>query len=204
MDALTPAIHDDIRGVPGSFEKTFNGLKALSKIKSSYPNINFNVISIILNENLEELLPLANLLKSLKVNSIQFQPLLVNNLIMNTRSNRAKYWIPKERLPLLDEVIDGLVEFKRRNYHLVRNSEENLKLAEKYFRGALTDKDVECLYAVKTMLVANNGEVTTCFDCYGNVRKNSLKEIFYSASAKKARQKVAACKQPCLLSCFCD
>lgn len=204
LDALTPAIHDDIRGISGSFEKTFNGLKILSRIKNSYININFNTISIILNENLEELLPLTGVLKSLNVNSVQFQPLLANNLIMKQRSRTVKYWIPEERFPVLDKVIDNLVAFKRQNFYFVRNSENNLRLAKKYFRNILTNADVRCLYASRTMLIASNGDVTTCFDCYGNIRKSPLKEIFYSAAAQKARQRVSACRQPCLLPCFCD
>lgn len=204
LDGLTSEIHDDIRGAEGCFERTSNGLKLLSEFKKIYPAINFNVISVILNSNLEELLPLANFLKSLNVNSIQFQPLLANNLIMNERSNRAKYWIPEKRLPILDKAVDGLIEFKRTHSALVRNSENNLKLVKKYFRNILTCEDVKCLYGIKTILVANNGNVTTCFDCYGNIRRSPLKEIFYSVSAQKARQGVASCSHPCLLPCFCD
>jgi len=204
LDALTPQIHDDIRGTEGCFERTFNSLKILSELKKNYPAINFNTISIILNENLEELLSLANLLKSLNVNSIQFQPLLSNNLIMKERSSRVKYWIPQERLPVLDRVIDTLVEFKKQNIYLVQNSEDNLRLVKKYFRSLLTQDEIKCLYATKTMLIANNGDVTTCFDCYGNVRKNSLWVIYNSNEAERARKRVKNCRTPCLLPCFTD
>ena len=204
LDALTPSIHNDIRGADGCFEKTINGLKILSHLKKNYPNINFNVISIILNENLEELLPLADFLKSLDVNSIQFQPLLANNLIMKERSTRAKYWIHPERLHILDQIIDDLVEFKRRNYQLVQNSESNLRLVKKYFRGFLKPSDINCLYATKTMLIANNGDVTTCFDCYGNIREKALQNIYISKRAEQARKRIRDCKSPCLLPCFCN
>ena len=204
LDALTPEIHDDIRGAKGCFERTFNGLKILSKLKKEYQNINFNTISIILNENLEELLPLAELLKSLNVNSIQFQPLLANNLIMNRRSDMVKYWLPQERLPLLDKAIAQLIEFKKQNFNLVRNSENNLNLARKYFRSALGPDEIRCLYADRTMLIANNGDVTTCLNCYGNARRGILKEIYFSREAEMARRNALNCKTPCLLPCFTD
>jgi AdoMet-dependent heme synthase len=204
IDALTPEIHDDIRGAEGCFNKTLDGLKLLSELKKQHPNINFNTISIILNENLEELFNLASLLKSLDVNSIQFQPLLANNLIMRERKDRVKYWIYASRLPTLDKAIDTLVEFKKQNYQLVRNSENNLTLVKKYFRGLLTNEDVKCLYGTKTMLIANTGDVTTCFGCYGNVRKTPLIEVFNSHYAEQARQEVSLCKKPCLLPCFTD
>ncbi len=204
LDALTPEIHDDIRGGKGCFEKTIKGLKKLAYLKKTDPGINFNVISIILNENLEELLSLAGFLKSLNVNSIQFQPLLSNNLIMKQRSSKVKYWIPKERLAVLDQVIDDLIEFKNKNVSLLRNSVNNLALAKKYFRGNLAPQDVRCLYAERTMLIANNGEVTTCYGSYGNVRKDYLKNIFDSKESRQAMARVKACGNPCLLPCFCD
>lgn len=199
LDALSAQIHDDIRGKAGSFEATFGALNQLSKMKENYPNINFNLISIVLNENLEELFPLAKFFKELNVNSIQFQPLLANNLIMKERSQRVKYWIPKERLPVLDSAIESLIAFKKANDSLVRNSLNNLHLIKKYFRGLLTKQDVKCLYATKTMLIASNGDVTTCFDCYGNIRRNSLQEIFNSKVAEYSRKKVAECSNP---ACF--
>lgn len=204
LDALTPEIHDDIRGRKGSFEKTFFCLQTLSELKANHPNINFNVISIILNENLEELLNLAQTLKSLNVNSIQFQPLLANNLAMKERSSGVKYWIPQERCGLLDRAIDELVEFKRKNLYFVLNSENNLKLVKKYFRNLLAKEDVRCLYATKTMLIANNGDITTCFGSYGNTRAVTLKRIWDSEEIKYARERVKKCKNPCLLPCFTD
>jgi MoaA/NifB/PqqE/SkfB family radical SAM enzyme len=204
LDALTAEIHDDIRGKSGSFVTTISALKKLSELKKEQPNINFNVISIVLNTNLEELLPLANYLKTLEVNSIQFQPLLANNLIMRERSERVKYWIPQERYQVLDSTIDSLIEFKRSNPFLVRNSLHNLNLVKKYFRGELTSKDVKCSHISKTMLIANNGDVTTCFDCYGNVRKDSLVDIFNSQAARHSKRRAEECRRPCLLPCFTD
>lgn len=204
LDALTPAIHDDIRGQAGSFEKTARGLAKLSELKKSHPRLNFNTISIVLNENLEELPALAGFLKSLDVNSVQFQPLLANNLVMRERSTRVKYWVPPERYAVLDKTIDALVEFRKRNAGLVRNSERNLLLMKKYFRGELAKEDVKCHYVTKTMLIANTGDATTCFDCYGNVRRAPLKEIYNSSAAAKAIERTQNCKAPCLLPCFCD
>jgi MoaA/NifB/PqqE/SkfB family radical SAM enzyme/GT2 family glycosyltransferase len=204
LDSLNPQIHDDIRGSAGCFEKTVFSLKALSEHKLSNPFINFNVISIILNENLEELTRMAEFFKSLGVNSIQFQPLMANNLIMKERSEKVKYWVPAERFEALDNAVDSLIGFKRVNPRLVRNSENNLRLVKKYFRGELSPSDIKCQQAKKTMLIAYNGDVTTCFDCYGNVRDESLKSIFYSYRADQAREKALLCRKPCLLPCFTD
>lgn len=204
LDAISANIHDDVRGLKGCFHKTVWALRRLSDLKKTYPGINFSAISIILDENLEELLPLADFLKALNVNFIQFQPFLVNNLIMRERSNKARYWIPPERIAVLDKVIDGLICFKRQNQDFVRNSENNLYLIKKYFRGSLSGNDVKCSYGGKTMLIANNGTAATCFDSYGDARKKSLRAIHVSIEADRARDKALNCRNPCLLPCFCD
>ena len=123
---------------------------------------------------------------------------------MRQRGKGGKYWVLPERLGVLDKAIDGLIEFKRENTGLLRNSENNLMLVKKYFRGELGQQDVQCQYANKTILIANNGELTTCFDSYGNIRKSNLKQIYASKSCMRARGRVRECKRPCLLPCFCD
>jgi MoaA/NifB/PqqE/SkfB family radical SAM enzyme len=204
LDALTPEVHDDIRGRKGSFEKTLAALKILSRLKKDNPSVNFNVISIILNANLGQLLPLANFLLSININSLQFQPLLANNLVMKERRHDGKYWIPADSFHLLDSVIDDLILFKRRHGKFIRNSEKNLLLVKKYFRGLLSECDVACLHAAKTMLISDEGYVTTCFDNYGAVRNRPLKDIYLSQQADSARERASCCKAPCLLPCFTD
>ncbi len=204
LDSLRPRVHDDIRGLPGCFERTFAGLRSLSEQKKLFPGINFNVITIILNENLEELSSIASTVLSLNADSLQFQPLLANNRILKDRGGEVNYWVPAERLPALDKACDDILVFKRQNRAFVRNSENNLALVKKYFRGTLLNSDIQCRNAEKTMLIAYTGEITTCFDCYGDIRKEPLARIFRAPAADRARRKAAGCRAPCLLPCFTD
>ncbi|MFA6217640.1 MAG: glycosyltransferase [Candidatus Omnitrophota bacterium] len=204
LDSLRAAVHDEIRGLPGCFDKTFAGITMLAQQKQVFPNINFNVITIILNENLEELQTIASTVLSLNANSLQFQPLLSNNRILKDRADKVKYWVPRERIPVLDKAIDALVVFKKANPAFMRNSENNLELVKKYFRGSLVNSDIQCHNAAKTMLIAYTGDITTCFDCYGNIRKEPLEQIFHAPAAEQARRKAAGCAAPCLLPCFTD
>ncbi|MFA5119263.1 MAG: glycosyltransferase [Candidatus Omnitrophota bacterium] len=204
LDSLRPQVHDEIRGLRGSFEKTFAGIKMLSERKKTSPGINFNVITIILNGNLEELRAIADTILSLRADSLQFQPLLSNNRILKDRGSQVKYWVPAERLPVLDKAIDDIVAFKKKNSAFLRNSENNLELVKKYFRGTLHNRDIQCRNAERTMLVAYTGDTTTCFDCYGNIRKEPLSRIFHAPAAGQARRKAAGCPSPCLLPCFTD
>ncbi len=80
LDSLSPKLHDEIRGKTGAHEATLKVLKKLYSLKRIYPSIEYMVITILLNQNLEEILSLLNFLKELQVDKIQIQPILDNNL----------------------------------------------------------------------------------------------------------------------------
>lgn len=203
LDSLKQDLHNKIRNCDFAWRETMEALKMLSIMKQAYPQLNFNVISIILSQNLEELLDLANFVKSLGANSLQFQTLLANNLKMAERKE-SSFWVGDEKLPFLDSVIDKLIEFKKENPQFIRNSINNLSLAKKYYRGALTSNDVSCGSAYKTILASNQGSYTTCFNPYADIRTQDLKDVLKSEKIVRAREGVKNCAWPCLLPCFCD
>jgi MoaA/NifB/PqqE/SkfB family radical SAM enzyme/GT2 family glycosyltransferase len=203
LDSLTPDIHNYMRNSDTAWQGGVRSLEAISLMKKEHPQINFNVITIIFNQNLEELPGLAKFIKSLGANSLQFQVLLPNNLRMAQRKS-SPFWIPKDRLSLLDEAIGKLIEFKKENAEFVRNSINNLLLVKKYYRGTISGDEVNCFSAESTILVSNRGECTTCFSCYGDIRRQDLRSIIFSKERTKAKDMVKNCPWPCLLPCFCD
>ena len=203
LDSLKPSLHNEIRNAPFAWEKTMESLNLLADLKKKYPQVNFNVITIILDQNLEELEELAVFIRSLGTNSLQFQALLPNNLRMAERKD-SYFWVSRERLPLLDSTIDRLAAFSKENPDFIKNSAFNIELIKQYYRGALTSREVSCLSAQKTVLISNRGEYATCFSCYGDIRSETLKDVLQGKEIIKARRLAAGCNWPCLLPCFCD
>ncbi len=203
LDSLISDTHNYIRNSDNAWEKTIESLKLSSALKKEYPRVSFNVITIILNKNLGELLEVALFIKSLGANSLQFQALLPNNLNMSERKSSA-FWVPSEELPLLDKIIDKLIKFKQENPMFIKNSINNLSLVKKYYRCDITAGEINCLSAHKTVLVSNRGECTTCFSCYGDIKKQEFRDILKSKKILAAREKAEKCPSPCLLPCFCD
>lgn len=204
LDSLTPAIHDDIRGQNGSWEKTKDALEALSRLKRRFGKVNFNVISVVLNQNFSEMPDLARFILSLGADSLQFQPLLVNNLMMNDRKMPTRFWIHADRWGLLDQVLRELIDFAKDHPGFVRNSARHLCLMGLYYRGELSKEDVRCFALEKTVLIANTGHLTTCFGEYGDIRAQKLKDACFTMEARRARDRVKNCSSPCLLPCFTD
>ncbi|MBD3263493.1 MAG: glycosyltransferase [Candidatus Omnitrophica bacterium] len=203
LDSLRPDLHNYIRNSDSAWQKTIDALKSLSSLKNYKPSVSFNVITIILNQNLEELAGLADFVKDLGADSLQFQPLLPNNLMMAERK-KSEFWIPQERLGVLDSVIDGLIAFKKKNSSFIKNSSRNLNLIKFYYRGNLLNRNIRCESAGNTFLMANEGKFTTCFSSYGDIRRQNLKDIIESRQRQKAFSRVQECSWPCLLPCFCD
>ncbi len=203
LDSLKQDLHNQIRNSGFAWQETIEALKMLSVMKNTCSRINFNIISIILSQNLEELLDLAAFVKSLGANSLQFQALLPNNLKMAERK-QSIFWATEERLPLLDAAIDKLIEFKKENPQFIKNSIDNLSLLKKYYYGTLAFNDIKCVSAYETVLVSNQGRYTTCFYPYGDVRTQDLKDVLKSKKITQAREGVKNCSWPCLLPCFCD
>jgi glycosyltransferase involved in cell wall biosynthesis/MoaA/NifB/PqqE/SkfB family radical SAM enzyme len=203
LDSLRPDVHNLIRSNERAWEGTCAGLKELSALKVRYPQVHFSVITIVLDRNLEELGDIARYVRSLGADSIQFQPLLPNNLRMAQRKD-SPFWIRGERQVLLDAKIEELVVFGENEPGFIRNSAVNLRLMKKYYRGGISSGDVRCSSAGKTVLLANQGVFTTCFSRYGDVATQTLAEVLRSEDIRKARRQLAQCSWPCLLPCFCD
>lgn len=203
LDSLNRDTHNYVRNSHISWQKAIKSLKLLSLLKKEYPQVNFNVITIILNQNLEELLDIAIFIKSLGANSLQLQALLPNNLRMAERK-KSIFWVSQDRLSLLDDILEKIAEFKMGQQQFIKNSIKNLALMKKYYRGIISSDDIQCQSAYKTILVSNRGACTTCFSDYGNIKKRCFKRILQSEEIIKAQRQVKECPWPCLLPCFCD
>ncbi len=203
LDSLRQDLHNQIRNSRLAWQGTTEALEMLSLLKRRHPGVNFNVISIILNQNLEELPALTGFVKSSGANSLQFQTLLPNNLKMAERK-QSLFWVVQERFPILDEAIDKLICFKKENPEFIKNSIGNLSLVKKYYRNTLNREDVKCLSGYETVLTSNQGTYTTCFRPYGNMRIEDLKDVLKSRKIIQAQEEASNCPWPCLLPCFCD
>jgi len=204
LDGVTSQTHDKIRGLKGTHKNVTELFRKLKELKEKHHRVNYSAISVIMNQNLEELPKLAEYLKNIGVSEIQFQALIENNLVLKERKLKDVMWVPHERMPLLDKTIDQLIEFKKNNPDLVYNKIEEFELIKKYFRKELKPTDIVCYQNFKTMLMSSDGRVTTCYNVTGDTKLSGLKEIWDSESSKKGRELVNKCKSPCLIPCFVD
>jgi MoaA/NifB/PqqE/SkfB family radical SAM enzyme len=197
---------EDVLGKIVQNIRIFNDLKRSAKRLS--PNI--GAVCTIMNDNFEELLDVVRLCKNLEIERVLFQPVVSNNIDQTQRKPNSPGLIPPERFKILDDVMDELINYKKeslRNFKLVANSIQNLQLIKRYFRGKVTPSEFRCYAGYNRLQIVQEGKVYFCVpqDKYeanfGDIRKETLSNLWFSKEAKIRRKLIRECKVPCLQWC---
>lgn len=188
-------IHDRLRGVTGSFEKTYRNIEYLtSRRKNSKPKVIMN--SLILDENQNYLLEMIDIAKNLKVDCVAFDFLTFltgNNL--KTHQDSFKSFFPKDNFKSLVFVKD----FKQEDFsYLIKKiyalkKYAKLKKVRIFFKPDLNRKELKgwfnsefnfirrCIYPWNVVRISPYGDIYPCAAFYikiGNLRDNTLEEIW--------------------------
>lgn len=205
LDGATSKTHNAIRG-KNVFEKVMKNISLLNEYKkntdSSFPTL--GITFTIMKHNLREVPLMIDLAKEMKVNSLNFQPVVVDNTEPRLRGVNSSVWIDKKDFPNLDSSIEKLVALKKKskeNYDLIENTFSNLKLIKKYFKGQIKANSRPCYAGFNRLHVTQIGTGYLCDLSFGDIRKQSLKEIWFSQQAGEMRKKIKNCKTPCMQFC---
>lgn len=198
--------NDFFRG-NGAFKKIIKSVDYLNYYKRRFgkgPSLGF--ACVVMDKNVNELLNLYKLADTLKIDVINFSPLVSDNRDMAIKGN-TQFWIPKYKLDILKEQLRAIKEFKPKHTFLYENP--GLDLFNKYYEGIITDSDWKCFNGLRTVILPicikggyNDFEINICKILCGSLKNKSLKECWNSKEAYEARKIVKKCKNLCLQSCF--
>ncbi len=211
-----PLIHDESRGRQGSYEKTINAIKELTRLRNEKKsNLGINIATIMLPENLNELIPLVEFVTKNKINGIMFQLLddkeSFHGYIYQKDCKTGSYKMPDElRLKYQNmskraiEVIDRLIEMKQVG-HSIYNSYEQLEAMKIFFNNPDDIlNNIVCDVGRTNFAIDPYGDVRLCFNMepVGNIKNILPEEIWVNEKSEKCRQKTKTCKMYCrLLNC---
>ena len=199
-DAPLAEIHDDVRGMPGSFEKISNGIGLLLQESRSQKKRFPIIIKTVIHAANFRLLPDQVVwAQRMGATAINFQP-----LDEWTPETTNELWIGSEHLAELQGVVNKLLEMKTQGAPIM-NSETTLKLTVPHFRREKASQDtLPCRVGMRNFFIRPNGDIEVCFfhPIIGNIKKNSAKEIWYGATAQEIRKQTVHCNRLCLHTCL--
>jgi MoaA/NifB/PqqE/SkfB family radical SAM enzyme len=211
IDAASEETFAKVRGEK-VFGRITENIRLLNSMKDERGLEFPKVVSVctIMDDNIEELMGVVELGRELRIERIILQPVVANNIDQTQRDKTFPGFIPKERLKIMDEVIDRLIEYKEsspENFSFIANSVRMLNLVRKYFKGKMRPKDLPCYAGYNRLQVIQEGKVYFCVDQnkyvanFGDVDKDAIKSLWYSPKAAFYRKLIRRCNFPCLQWC---
>ena len=205
LDSPHAEVHDKMRGVNGVHQRVMNALTNLTKYS---PETKKGLCCIIMNENMNDLLKLAEFADSdSRVDWLYFMSVVQPNYsgpLDGEWRDEYNYLWPKD-IPRLVSIIDEMIRL-RQNGSKVSNRTEHLRAYKAYFSDPKKFVNrAKCMIGGAAISVNTYGFIQLCFfmDFIGNIRKHDIKELWYSQDAEMVRKKVSQCKSNChlLLNC---
>ena len=205
LDGINKNTHDFLRGVEGCYEKA---IQAIDHLHSCRDKLKIAIIAIILGKNLDEITQLAEFAnKDKRIETIIFQAVAqpFNTPLDHEWYKKSAYrFLWPGDLKKVCSVIDELMKLKKIGYK-ISNPLSQLEVFKRYF----ADPD-DFIKAVSCnidfyMNINEFGDVYMCprKKAVGNIKKDSVKDIWYGQTANKIREEIRSCRVNChhLLNC---
>jgi MoaA/NifB/PqqE/SkfB family radical SAM enzyme len=142
--------HDRARGIPGLTAKIFSTIPKMREIGVNA--IRFN--TVIRDSNLDQLMAIVLRARELGV-AVNFSS------YTDSKNGNADDLVAGDRIKDLQEAIDELLAFKKKNRGVITNSDYYLEQIPRYARGEITEP---CRSGIRTIHVDPTGHVKRCPD----------------------------------------
>jgi radical SAM protein with 4Fe4S-binding SPASM domain len=198
LDGGRAETNDHIRGVKGSFEKTFQAVRHLQAARKTTPKIFINCT--VNNRNVDELSDLTRLASAAGVDGITIQPAhncegmdfaLPEDLKLSASS------IPRFR--------EQLAIIKREYPEMIPMMDEYFSHFETFINSPELLYRYRCVAAYTSVQIHPNGNVYSCpvaFEKIGNLNESKFRDIWFSQQADDLRRKIKLGRHPmCWFTC---
>lgn len=200
LDGAKSQTHDAIRMYSGAFNKVIDAVECINVFrKKTNTPIRLKIVTVVNENNVDEVPDLVKLSADLKTDCIEFIP----QHDFATSGEPSVLNFDDSFLKKINQTIKYILELKRQGIK-IENSYRNLKFFERSFKK------------IKSLLVCYAGYNSYAVDCYGeiypcmpwvnwgrsvgNIKDTTLKEFWYSAKYNKIRNDISRCKE-CYLNC---
>lgn len=206
------ALHDQIRNIPGAFEKIQKGIAALRSLRPGYK---ITARTVIQRNNFRRWGAIIDTARALSVDQISFLPADVSSHAFNREmpwgaDRQNDILLSKDELPLLRSVIDTLLGdyadlFDR---HFIAEAPEKIEDIYHYYAAWHGISDFpykKCNAPWVSTVIEADGTVRPCFfhASLGNIKEQRLDEILNSNEAIGFRKSLDIGTNPVCVRCVC-
>jgi radical SAM protein with 4Fe4S-binding SPASM domain len=206
LDAGDPALHDEIRGVPGTWQRAVQGLQAVQEAARRFDRrVVLRVNTVVMRHNYHDLPHLARTLSDLGVDELVLNPAVPQ--AANSRATAAHYLLAPPDITRYNAEIAPQVAAAA-NGHGLATDRERLYLygtTERHVEDAVLGRYANrlqvgcCFKPWYYAVIRENGDVVGCntvkhpLASIGNVRETSLDHLWHSEAYHAFR---ARCHPP--------
>lgn len=194
LDSVRPDVYFELRGI--SLTKIEEARRGLERVAQE-GRVTVGLTAVVTMKNLQDLLEVAEYAAQHRM-GLSLQP--YNPIEGFTRNDLLP---TPETLPVLQRAITKVIETKQQGLPIL-NSVHYLNLIPQFMLNKEYVKKGICIAGYTSVNVDANLNVLPCWNLppVGNLRQNSLEEIWYSDSFKEARLRMRRLQCPgCLLLC---
>lgn len=201
--------HDAVRGA-GTFARALAGYRALraADVAAGNPLRTVRANVILHRRNLDRFEELLEFLEAEGFSGVQ-----VLNLFRDEKDPAVGgLWFDAASLPRLEALTERLADGRSRGEGpaaRITNLPGDLRLIPRYYREGLRPLDAPCWAGWKELYVNADGRVVMCdgqldflAGAFGDVRRQTLRQLWDSPQLAERRHVVKACRTPCIQSCY--
>ncbi len=191
--------------------KAWSGVvNALRLVKEKTGGRMFAKLNYVLNnQNIDEILPVVNFAGENGV-SIVFVPYntynqgFIRTMTQVEIAEKDNLWVSAENQSKYEAIIDNLIWIKKKSPTAILNTVGHLRQVKTFFTNPKSNSSNACGSAYRNMHIDPLGNVIPCWtftQSMGNVKTQTLKEIWYSQEYNKIRKAMLKCNLLCMGGC---
>lgn len=207
LNSVEPSLHNRYKGNEGLHQRIVTAIKYFKQKKSP---LRIGVLCLITKDTYKYLNDFVLWAKDLGIDSVDFQPILdihPPELVFETPLSEKLFSMPIAQiddLAELDNQIELLIQRKKEGHPIVIPV-KNLRMIKAFFRGLKQlPPQRRCTVGFRNLYIAHTGDIQLCpwFAPIGNIRQDSIKNLWFSKTAMRRRLEMLTCKKPCLAGCM--
>lgn len=210
LNSLRPAVHDESRSRPGSFDHI---MRLIAAWREGPPRPRLCLETVVMQPNCDEMVALARFVRDNRLSGIIYQPLgaveshysfsVNDSMPVGERQwwLRDPYWV--RDLDTLRAEVAELLRLRRRGWPILSRA-WHLRRFERYFRDPESVPEIVCVGTLTSLYVDPFGGMRLCcgYDAIGNVLTDEPQVAWRSPRARAIRAASRSCPRMCrMLNC---